>query len=419
MNHELEPQQYYPLYQEEDVPLIDVRKSTLRKLVWGTILLLAAFIALGFTVHFPNEITVPYVLKSEQPERIYQFSHTVFLLDKMVAEQEIVQVGQPLVKITSPEIVEMLASINQKESELVYHLEQAALAVSSEKDILRTQMKSLKVDRERQKEEQRILKAALEADIQTLSKKQKYAQKQYKTYQQLYKSGTVAEVELEEKEQLLITANNELKITRNEYQKQLSNLYFNIKHSREQQRKLDKEGKKLGIDFENETVALNEQIRLAKAKLLQNYGDYEVADNSIILKATQEGKVNFLFAGDKEVLAGTTLLKLNNATGGFYALAMITPQHIGQIQTTNNTILKVATFPHFEWGVLKGSIAPLPLSPNEQGLFPIKININDFGKLEQLLQIGMKGEAAVLIEERSFFGYLTKNMKATYYEMLE
>lgn len=419
MDPELEPQQYYPLYQEEDVPLIDVRESTLRKLVWGTILILVAFIGMGSTLRFPNEITVPFVLKSNQPETIYQFSHTVFLLEKMVSEQEAVNIGQPLVKITSPEIVEMLILLDQKEHELAYHLQQTVVAVNKEKDILMAQRRSLQVNIERQKEEQHILKNASVLDSITLTKKMEYANNQYQIYKRLYESETASEVEMTKRQQLLITATNQLALNNNNYQNQLSALYFSIKAHREQQQQLEEEKQKLVIDFENTTIALQEQIRLAKNKLTQNYGKYEITKDGLILLANRNGLVSFLFAGDKEVVPSTTLLKLSNSSTIFYALTKISPQHIGQIETGSTAILKVATFPHFEWGVLKGALSPLPLSPNEQGVFPVKIKIQEFGKLANLLHVGMEGEVAILIEERSFFGYLTKYMKAAYYDVVE
>ena len=309
MNQELEPQQYYPLYQEEDVPLIDVRKSALRKLVWGTILILFAFMVLGFTIRFPNEINLPFVLKSDQPETIYQFSHTVFLLERMVSEQEKVAVGQPLVKITSPEIVEMVTNISSNQSELNYHIGQTDLTIRKEKEILKSQMKSLKLNRERQKQERTLLKTALESEITTLTAKMEHAKKQYQIYKQLYQSGTEAQIEMEEKHQTLITTTNQLKQARNQYQKEFSELSFGIMGSREKQKELARKSQKLAIEYDNKTVAIEEQIRLAKSKLAQNYGNYEIVKGGILLKANTKGIISFLFPGDKEVPASTTLLK--------------------------------------------------------------------------------------------------------------
>ena len=67
---ELEPQQYERIYWDEDVPVKDVRKSALRKLVYVGGGLCLVFSILAIFIKFPDEVELPFVVKSDQSEDI-------------------------------------------------------------------------------------------------------------------------------------------------------------------------------------------------------------------------------------------------------------------------------------------------------------------------------------------------------------
>src|SRR6478736_6823311 len=96
---DLKPVQYQKLYWEEDVPLRDVRKSTLRKFVYLGCILFLIFIFIGLFIKFPDQVELPFVIKSDKSEEIYRYASPVYLVDKYVHPQDIVKKGQPLIKI--------------------------------------------------------------------------------------------------------------------------------------------------------------------------------------------------------------------------------------------------------------------------------------------------------------------------------
>ena len=63
---DLEPQQYKRLYWEEDVPVKDVRKNALRKFVYIGSLLCLVLIVAGLLIRFPDQIELPFVIKSNK-----------------------------------------------------------------------------------------------------------------------------------------------------------------------------------------------------------------------------------------------------------------------------------------------------------------------------------------------------------------
>ncbi len=116
--YDLDPQQYGDLYQEDDVPLADVRKNTLRKFIYIGVGVLLSFILLSVTVQFPNQLHFPFVLKNNQTEEIYRFSESVYVLESYVNSQQLVENGSRLLKITSAEIVELVEDYQLAQTKL-------------------------------------------------------------------------------------------------------------------------------------------------------------------------------------------------------------------------------------------------------------------------------------------------------------
>ena len=46
----------------------------------------------------------------------------------------------------------------------------------------------------------------------------------------------------------------------------------------------------------------------------------------------------------------------------------------------------------------------------------MKVAIDDFGHLKNLVQIGMNGNLTIILEEKTFYQYLFNDMKKKYYE---
>jgi len=97
-----------------------------------------------------------------------------------------------------------------------------------------------------------------------------------------------------------------------------------------------------------------------------------------------------------------------------YGSASIPPEQIGFVKEGDPVILKVATFPHYEWGAVEGRIQTISLTPDGKGDYPVRVEITNDGKLRGRLRVGMNGDLSIPVEEKSFFGYVfEKARKAT------
>ena len=63
------------------------------------------FAILAIFIKFPDQVELPFVLKSDQSEEIYRFSYPVYILEDYQKQGSKVSKGQKLMRITSPEIV--------------------------------------------------------------------------------------------------------------------------------------------------------------------------------------------------------------------------------------------------------------------------------------------------------------------------
>ena len=92
------------------------------------------------------------------------------------------------------------------------------------------------------------------------------------------------------------------------------------------------------------------------------------------------------------------------------------PSLIGKIRKDKQAVLKIASFSFYEWGTVKGHVDNLSLTADETGNFSVKISLQNFGNPDNLLQIGMTGNAAIMLEEKAFYYYFFRKTKETYYK---
>lgn len=130
-----------------------------------------------------------------------------------------------------------------------------------------------------------------------------------------------------------------------------------------------------------------------------------------VLEGGEQGQVYRFFDAGENVPAGTVITKVTGGGDTLYASASIPPEKIGLIKEGAPVLLKVSTFPHYEWGAVGGRIQTLSLTPDEKGGYPIRVEITDAGKLEGRLQAGMSGEVSIPVEEKSFFGYVFEKVR--------
>ncbi|HNP48247.1 MAG TPA: hypothetical protein PKL85_05385 [Bacteroidia bacterium] len=413
---ELDPQQYERIYWDEDVPVKDVRKSALRKLVYigGGLCLLFAILAIF--IKFPDQVELPFVLKSDQSEEIYRFSYPVYILEDYQKQGSKVSKGQKLMRITSPEIVALVNGYIEAEKNLQIFTNQKLLSVQKQKEMIATRIRKNDSRIAETEHELSVLDSTWKSNLARLQYESDDAAQKYDLNKKLFDEGHISRFDLIESETKKLKAFDALTSARQEYQKAKFSLTSMNEQSFLDNNSFSDEMSKLAIDTKYDSISLVNQFDLAKNKIRNTFGDFTLSENDLILIARGDGIVSYAFDGDKQVKEGAILLKVMYNNSALYATVKSPPSLIGRVKQKNKAVLKISSFPFYEWGTMQGHVDNLSLTPDENGAFSINIAVDDFGNLKNLVQIGMNGSLTIILEEKTFYQYIFNDMKKVYYE---
>lgn len=412
---DLEPQQYQRHYWEDDVPLNDVRKSALRKAIYVGLGLFVLILLGGALIKFPDEVSLPFVLRGETPERIYRFPYPVYIEETYTSSGAALKSGERLVRITSPQIVSLIFDYRQAEAALANHRTNRARSVADTRDIVRLQAaQNTHVLREI-RQRQAALQNTWQSNESRLRSELEDASKKLAQNQTLYKSAYISANELETYKLAQTRASDALTTATEVYTREAAALREEAARTGLQNTSLSREDDRYATDARTDFETLENNFSQARAAIQHSFGDFEISDGSLILKAGSGGTVSFLFDGEREVPASAILLKVTGSASGLYASAVSPPSLIGRLKKGQTAYLKVTTFPAYEWGAAKGHIHALSLTPDEKGVFNVKITVDEHRRLANRLRPGMDGTLAVQLHERTFFQYFFRNMKKASY----
>ncbi|MBK7851421.1 MAG: hypothetical protein IPJ66_09885 [Bacteroidetes bacterium] len=413
---ELDPQQYERIYWDEDVPVKDVRKSALRKLVYigGGLCLL--FSILAIFIKFPDQVELPFVVKSDQSEEIYRFSYPVYILESYTEPGKAVTKGQTLMRITSPEIVALVNSYVEAEKNLQIFSNQKVLSIQKQKEMITTRIRKNDSRIQETEHELQVLDSTWKSNSARLQYESDDAAQKHELNKKLFDEGHISKYELVESETKKLKAADALTSARQEYQKAKFNLSSMNEQSLLDNSSFGDELGKLAIDTKYDSISLVNQYELAKNKIRNTFGDFQLVDNDLILVAKGNGIVSYIFEGEKQLKEGGILIKVMYSSSSLYAWVKSPPALVGRVRVNNRAVLKVSSFPFYEWGTIQGHVDNLSLTPDENGSFSMKVKMDNFGHLKNMVQIGMNGDLTVILDEKTFYQYLFNDMKKVYYE---
>jgi adhesin transport system membrane fusion protein len=230
--------------------------------------------------------------------------------------------------------------------------------------------------------------------------------KQLDETKKLRRQGFVSEAELREAELKKTTAQDVLSRASDQYNKEIYALANKVKQLDVERSLAQESSTKTELETNNKRALLKAAAQSALDRLHSLYGEFEIREGTIILKAVSDQVVSYVNDVEKQVAPGAILLKLMTSTSGLYASSAVKPQHIGSVRTGLAAVLKVSAFPYYHWGVVRGEVSSLSITPDDAGNYPFEIHITDAGTISHYLQIGMDGELNVLVDERPLFGYV-------------
>jgi len=414
---QLEPQQYRRLYWESDVPVRDLRVRLMRKLLYAAIAVFLLMCITAYYVKFPDQIELPFVLKNDVQEEVYKFPFPVYLLEQFVQTGNQVKPGDRLLRLTSPEIVALLNDYNAALKDSANLSGARHTSTLRQLDMVRANLRQNLASIAANTRQLELSKQTWVAHEQELRFKLKDATEKSEAYKSLYESKTVARFDMTEKENQQKQAENALQQEKLRYDREHLRLQSAINQLQIENQIAQSQLAKLEADFQGDSVESLSKLELARRRIANTFGLCEIIEGAIVVKSAIEGKVSFMFEGEKEINSGATVLKINSANEATYAFLKCPPAIVGKLQAQQVCHLKVLSFPFYEYGSVPGHIRQISLTPDESGQYNLYVALGDPGRLKGLLQPGMDGTAVVIIEEKTLLQYFFRNLKKGYHRV--
>lgn len=406
-------------YLTDDVPLDDVRENTLRPLIYVCVLIAFGMAALGFVARVPEYIKTRFTLKSDVRELIYQFDEAVTVESVSVSVGQPVTRGEPLIRITSPVILKRISALRDaQEVRERFESQESRIHESriGEKDL---DLSRIEGDIAEAKRRLRAEERSYAERMESIAFDEAEAERKIKQNRELLKQGFISPSQLAEVEQEANAVRERKILARQEHENELARLNSRIRQLEldEQAGRLDRE--RLEQEYRKRREELQYRVEQAKQAIRDHYREAEILGGTLLLKAPLDGTVSYLYSGDSRLETGSALLKILGEGTSLHANASIDAGRMGRLATGQTVVLKVDSFPHYQFGVLHGKVKSVSLTPDEKGLVPFTVAIIDAGRLEDRLQVGMTGNLSVVVGQQRFFGMLFHRIQKGYYETLE
>jgi len=411
---QLESQQYQRMYWESDVPVRDMRARLMKRLIYAAALLFILIISISGVVKFPDQIELPFTLKNDQQEEVYKFPHSVYLLEKYVNTADTVSSGSSLIRISSPEIVEMINRYNESKAAMEILTDAKLQAEWSQRDMILASIQQnmitindyqhqIKLDRSSWLEQKRKLQAEL-----------KEVEDKLAAYETLRSQSIGARFDLVEQETKRTQVKSALQQEDLRFEKENNRIKNAISRLVIENDLATSRLSKSSADFRADSMETLSRMNLSKIRIIDAFGPSEIEEGSIVLKSPMNGKISFLFEGEKEIPEGTTALKISNQQQPTYGFIKCPPGVAGKLKLGQISHLKVLSFPFYEYGTILGHLRDISFSPDEKGEYNLQLNIDQSGRLEGLLQPGLTGTAVIIIEEKTLLQYFFYKVKKHY-----
>jgi hypothetical protein len=418
-NDKLMPHQIDDIYDEEDAPIMDFRKRILKKFTYIGSVLFVLFILGSSLFTIPKHLNFQFTLKTKQQEFIGQYDHKLFIIEKNEITGSAVKKGTPVVTVTSQVIVEYLDELKRAKDEYQEFLNEKEELSETHLSILNLQLNSLQKKEKLLKLELEKLNKTYKADEKQMNFELKQQTKNYNRQKQLYKKQVIPEADFELAESSFEAIKNKLEVKMSQYERDIVALVNDLEACKSEIQIKHKEVLKFTQNQDLTENKLENKISAIDQKLRFTFGDYSVSGKGLIINAPFEGNLSYIFEGEKEVPEGAILFMVSNTSNNLYAQCAIPPEYIGMVHDSSRVVLKVASFPHYEYGVLRGTVQNLSQTPNIDGNYPFEANITEYGTLKPFLQKGMNGQLSIIVDEKSLFGYFFEKLNKKYSDLVD
>lgn len=211
-------------------------------------------------------------------------------------------------------------------------------------------------------------------------------------YESLFKKGIIAEQELEKQ-----------KLTYLQVERSHKGLLSNISQLKSSLNELNKNSKTTQINESTANVNLQRNAIQAFYQLKKAIKDWDL---NYVLRSSIDGKVSFLqlWAANQTVSSGDNVFAIiptneNGYIGKVKALA----QNSGKIKVGQTVNIRLANYPDREFGIIKGFISAISLTPDKDGNLLINVSfpksLETSYKKQIIFRQEMSGTADIVTED--------------------
>lgn len=183
-------------------------------------------------------------------------------------------------------------------------------------------------------------------------------------YEILYKKGIIATQEIEKQRLLYLQS-----------QKTYKTVLSTISQIKSSLNELNKNSKTTQINNQKENSTLERNQMQAFYQLKKTIKDWEL---NYVLKSAIEGKISFLqlWAENQTVNIGDNVFTIiPTHEKGYIGKAKAPSQNSGKIKIGQEVIIRLTNFPEREFGILKGKVTAISLTPDKEGNLLIDISL--------------------------------------------
>lgn len=396
-----------PSGDERDFVLTSSRPRALRIALYSVALGIVALAAAGVVLRVPRQVELQCVLKGNGSERVYRFAEDVFVEQYYVRTGEQVRQGMPLVRISSPQIAALVMEYTlARLQEEVFETTELPVHAKTRAG-LRLQQQKVISQLERTQQARRFALATQQAEIRKLEIAARNAREQLEQLKKLRASGYVSEAEVQQAEVQKASADEALNRAREQYRRDIAQLASQARELSLERSITGQSEEKLTLELQNRRAQLRAARQAAYQRLRALYGEFDLDSGAIVIKAPTDGLiVSYVSDAERQVPAGAILLKLSQPPTAFTATAEVEPKDIGSVRTGLPVVIQLSSFPPLRWGVLRGRVRSVSLSPGERHRYILEADIEPSSRFAGTLQDGMDGKLIVLVEERPIAAYV-------------
>ena len=183
-------------------------------------------------------------------------------------------------------------------------------------------------------------------------------------YETLYKKGVIATQELEKQKLIYLQA-----------QKNYKNLLSTISQLKSSLNDLNRNSKTTQINESKESINLERNVIQAFYQLKKDVKDWEL---NYVFRSSINGRVSFLqiWTANQNVNAGDNVFSIIPFNGnGFIGKVKASVQNSGKIKIGQEVNIRLANYPDREFGIIKGSVKAISLTPDKDGNLLMDISL--------------------------------------------